>query len=256
MYFVLSLYKFFYIKDIALFRETLLNHLKPTKIKGTILIAQEGVNGVMSGKEEEIIEFKKFLQYLIENEEKNNTDLKEAQDAFKTEFISKLDKYNNIPFTKLKLRLKKEIVTMKVENLTTKAGKYIEPKNWSSFIESKKEKKMIFIDTRNDYEYEMGTFKGAINPKNNVFSEFPSWANENLSNLDKNTIIVGFCTGGVRCEKSSRYLRGMGFDEVYHLKGGILEYLQETENKDNEWQGECFVFDDRFAVNSVSKIDI
>jgi UPF0176 protein len=147
----------------------------------------------------------------------------------------------------MKVRLKKEIVRMGVEDMdVSQAGAYIEGKDWDQFISSPD---VVVIDTRNHYEIGIGTFEGAINPQTKRFRQFPEWAkNWSQDVLPQNKKIAMFCTGGIRCEKSTAYMKSLGFDEVYHLKGGILQYLEDTKNSNGKWKGECFVFDERVAV--------
>ena len=148
----------------------------------------------------------------------------------------------------MKVKLKQEIVALKIGNLDVEnlRGQYIESKDWSDFI---RRDDVVTIDTRNDYEVKIGTFEGAIDPKTEAFSDFPQWTKDNM-NLFKGKKVAMFCTGGIRCEKSTALLKYMGVEDVYHLNGGILQYLEDTKNKSGAWKGECFVFDDRGAVSS------
>jgi UPF0176 protein len=152
-----------------------------------------------------------------------------------------------MPFYRTKVKLKKEIVTMGVEGIDPRhvVGTYVKPKDWNTLIS---DPEVLLIDTRNDYEIGIGTFEGAIDPDTKTFREFPQYVKDNLD-PDKHKKVAMFCTGGIRCEKSTAYLKEQGFDNVYHLEGGILKYLEEIEEKDSMWQGECFVFDNRVAVN-------
>jgi UPF0176 protein len=154
---------------------------------------------------------------------------------------------DSLPFNRAKVKLKKEIVTMGVEGIDPNrvVGTYVNPSEWNKLIS---DPDVILIDTRNDYEYKVGTFKNAINPNTGSFREFPGYVRENL-HPDKHKKIAMFCTGGIRCEKSSAFLKEQGFDEVYHLKGGILKYLEEVPADETLWEGECFVFDERITVN-------
>jgi UPF0176 protein len=155
---------------------------------------------------------------------------------------------DRIPFQRLKVRLKKEIVKMGVPTIdpTRTVGTYVEPKDWNALIA---DPTTIVIDTRNNYEVELGTFQGAIDPNLEIFSEFPSYVEQNL-NPESHPKIAMFCTGGIRCEKASAFMLEQGFTEVYHLKGGILKYLEEVPPEESLWQGECFVFDDRRSVDA------
>ncbi|UXM93951.1 rhodanese-related sulfurtransferase [Bartonella sp. HY329] len=204
---------------------------KENGVKGTLLLAHEGINGTIAGSEEGI---------------KNVVDFITAQ----PELAEPELKYSNaskMPFLRMKVRLKKEIVTMGVEGVDPlkKVGTYIAPQDWNALIE---DEDTILIDTRNDYELEVGTFKGAIDPNIKTFREFPQWIADHDEELRKKKKIAMFCTGGIRCEKSTAYVRGLGFDEVYHLKGGILKYLEEIPQEQSLWDGECFVFDERVSV--------
>ncbi|MCB1672422.1 MAG: rhodanese-related sulfurtransferase, partial [Pseudomonadales bacterium] len=151
------------------------------------------------------------------------------------------------PFYRTKVKLKKEIVTMGVEDIDPNyiVGTYVEPRDWNRLIA---DPDVTLIDTRNHYEYQIGTFQGAINPATETFREFPGYVSENLDPSRQRKVAM-FCTGGIRCEKSTAYLKQLGFDEVYHLKGGILKYLEEVPASESLWQGECFVFDNRVTVN-------
>ena len=146
-----------------------------------------------------------------------------------------------VPFKRMFIKLKKEIVNMGLGSFDTPRGEYVSGEAWDQLIQ---QPDVVLVDTRNDFEVEMGTFKNAVDPKTTSFTEFPQWAKENLDPA-KHKKVAMFCTGGIRCEKSTAYLKAQGFNEVYHLKGGILQYLADTKNKNGLWQGECFVFDDR-----------
>ncbi|WP_032139329.1 oxygen-dependent tRNA uridine(34) hydroxylase TrhO [Rickettsia tamurae] len=227
---ILSAYSFVNIEEPANLIPKLLLIGKKKYVRGTILLANEGFNGSFSGSYENV---NLVLEELIKLTGPKDVNVK----------INYSDVH---PFQKLKVRLKKEIVAMNVENLNVDLfkGEYIEPKDWDEFITKQD---VIVIDTRNDYEVEVGTFKSAINPNIKTFKQFPAWVQQNQELL-KGKKIAMVCTGGIRCEKSTSLLKSIGYDEVYHLKGGILQYLEDTQNKNNLWQGECFVFDDRRAV--------
>lgn len=229
---ILSFYTFTKINEPEILQPQILYRAKKKCIYGTVLIASEGLNGSISGREDD-------LNYLID-EMRNLTGAREI--SVKVNYCDKQ------PFSKVKVKLKKEIVSLgygdlDVENLK---GKYIETEDWADFI---RRDDVITIDTRNDYEVKVGTFEGAVDPKTATFREFPEWTKNNMSIL-KNKKVAMFCTGGIRCEKSTALLKDMGIKEVYHLKGGILQYLEDTQNASNAWRGECFVFDDRGAVSS------
>lgn len=229
---VLSFYSFTNIEDLESLLPKILYIGKRRMIRGTILIAKEGFNGSISGKEESV-------NFLVD-EIKNLTLAKEINR--KTNYC---DKH---PFQKLKVKIKQEIIAMAVGELDieNQKGEYIEPKDWDNFIS---QKDVVVVDTRNDYEITVGTFKNSIDPNTETFKQFPQWV-ENNKQLLAGKKVAMFCTGGVRCEKSTAYLKQVGFKDVYHLKGGILQYLEDTNNKNHLWQGECFVFDDRRAVTT------
>jgi UPF0176 protein len=204
---------------------------KKKQIKGTILLSKEGFNGSISAKQQDAD--------LLFSEIVNLTNAKEVN--------LKINACSLAAFSKFKIKIKKEIVTMGVDGLDvlTLKGEYIEPKKWDEFMA---QDEVVLLDTRNDYEVELGTFRNAINPKIKNFRDFPNWLEQN-SNVLKNKKVAMFCTGGIRCEKSTAYLKTLGHDEVYHLEGGILQYLSDTKNKGANWQGDCFVFDDRRHVD-------
>jgi UPF0176 protein len=227
---ILSLYSFINIKEPEILIPKILFIGKRKYLKGTILVSHEGFNGSVSGSYENV---QLLLASIIK--------LTNAID------VNVKVNYSDIhPFHKFKVKLKKEIVALGIGDLNVNElkGEYIEPKDWDNFIT---QDNVIVIDTRNDYEIEVGTFKSAINPYTQTFKQFPAWARQNRHLLDGKKIAM-FCTGGIRCEKSTSLLESLGYQDVYHLKGGILQYLEDTQNKNNLWQGVCFVFDDRRAV--------
>lgn len=228
---VAALYKFVKLPDyqeIALRLKALCDELG---IKGTLLLAEEGINGTVSGTREGIDKLGDFLR----------ADGRFDNLSYKESF------YDEPPFYRMKVKLKKEIVTMGVEGIDPKqiVGTYVKPKDWNALIS---DPDVVVIDTRNAYEYEIGTFERAIDPKTETFREFPSYVANNLDPA-KHKKVAMFCTGGIRCEKSTAYLKSQGFEEVYHLEGGILKYLEEVPEEESLWRGECFVFDNRVAVN-------
>ncbi|MBE8189894.1 MAG: rhodanese-related sulfurtransferase [Candidatus Thioglobus sp.] len=227
---VCALYQFVRLDDFEKFRQPLHKLMEKLAVKGTILLALEGLNGTISGTQKSIDLVLEFLQ--------NDSRFDNLEIKFSYSKTS--------PFKRLKVKLKSEIVTLGIENIDplNSAGTYIKPENWNDLIS---DPEVILIDTRNNYEYEIGSFKGAINPNTETFREFPAYTKNNLEKYRGKKIAM-FCTGGIRCEKSSAYLKSQGFDEVYHLHGGILKYLQEVEKSQSLWQGECFVFDERVAV--------
>ncbi len=197
-------------------------------VKGTILLAEEGVNSTIAGPEQGVA---KVLQFI-------------RGDARFSAMTHKQSWAAEMPFSRLKIRVKKEIVTFKTPvDPNRKVGTYVAPKDWNDLIA---QDGVIVIDTRNDYEVATGKFARAIDPKTNIFSDFPRFVQENLT--DKKQKIAMYCTGGIRCEKASSYLLQQGFEQVYHLQGGILKYLEEIPPEQSLWQGECFVFDQREAL--------
>ncbi|MDH5798097.1 MAG: rhodanese-related sulfurtransferase [Paracoccaceae bacterium] len=230
MYTVAALYHFTRFADPAALRGPLLDLCQREGIRGTLLLAQEGINGTIAGSRtgiDKVLAHIRALPGCADLEWKEST----ASDE---------------PFNRMKVRLKKEIVTMGQPDVDPKArvGHYVDPSEWNALIRSPD---VAVIDTRNDYEVAIGTFEGAVDPKTSSFREFPAWWEENKHRFHNKRIAM-FCTGGIRCEKSTNYLIGQGVDEVYHLKGGILKYLEDMPQQDSTWEGECFVFDGRVSV--------
>lgn len=227
---VCALYKFVRLENFQELKAPLLDLMLKQEVRGTLLLAQEGINGTIAGTREGIDQ---VLAWLKQDPRLSDLDYKESYDT-------------DMPFYRSKVKLKKEIVTMGVEGIDPNhtVGTYVDPEDWNALIS---DPEVTLIDTRNDYEVDIGTFKGAVNPNTTTFREFPEYAAENL---DKNTNkkVAMFCTGGIRCEKSTAYLKEQGFEEVYHLKGGILKYLEKVPEEKSLWEGECFVFDNRVAV--------
>ncbi len=228
---VAALYKFVRLEDYEAIRQPLLDTMLSNNIKGTLLLANEGINGTIAGDRKGV---DKLLAWLKSDPRLTDLDHKESFDT-------------EMPFYRTKVKLKKEIVTMGVEGIdpNQSVGTYVAPKDWNQLIA---DPNVTVIDTRNNYEVEIGTFKNAVNPNTETFREFPQYVKANLD-PNANKKVAMFCTGGIRCEKSTAYLKEQGFKEVYHLKGGILKYLEEIPEKDSLWQGDCFVFDNRVAVN-------
>ncbi len=230
-YLVAALYKFValpHFKDLqAPLQAVCLDH----EVRGTILLAEEGINGTIAGPETGL---RAVLAYLNARPEFSGLVHKEswAQEP---------------PFPRMKVRLKKEIVTMGVEGIDPNAivGTYVKPADWNALIS---DPDVMVVDTRNDYEVAIGTFKGAVDPQTKSFREFPKWAEDHEAELKKPKKVAMFCTGGIRCEKSTAFMKQQGYDEVFHLEGGILKYLEEMPEDESLWQGECFVFDDRVSV--------
>lgn len=228
---VCALYKFVSLENYKEMRQPLTDVLEKNAIKGTLLLAQEGINGTVSGTREGI---DNLLNYLNSDTRMNPISYKESLD-------------DSQPFYRTKVKLKKEIVTMGVEGIDPKrvVGTYVQPQDWNALIA---DPEVFVVDTRNEYEIEIGTFKHAVNPKTASFTEFPQYVKENLD-PQKHKKVAMFCTGGIRCEKSTAYLKEQGFDDVFHLEGGILKYLEQVPQQDSLWEGDCFVFDNRVAVN-------
>ena len=228
---VAALYKFVALPDYRELREPLLDVCLNAGVKGTLLLATEGINGTIAGTRLAIDE---VLAYLKSDARFNDIDHKESLDS-------------ELPFYRMKVKLKKEIVTMGREGIDPKilVGHYVEPQDWNALIT---DPEVTVIDTRNHYECDIGSFEGAINPQTTTFKEMPAFVDQQLDPA-KHKKVAMFCTGGIRCEKSTAYLLEQGFDEVYHLKGGILKYLEEVPAEKSLWQGECFVFDNRVAVD-------
>jgi UPF0176 protein len=230
-YIVCALYKFVTLENFQQLRQPLLNVMEDNQVRGTLLLALEGINGTIAGKQDGI---EQVLAWLKQDPRLSGVSHKES---FNTE----------LPFKRSKVKLKKEIVTMGVEGIDPKkvVGSYVKPKDWNALIS---DPEVLLVDTRNDYEIEIGSFKNALDPNTKTFREFPQYVKDNLDPA-KHKKVAMYCTGGIRCEKSTAYLKEQGFEEVYHLEGGILKYLEEVPQQNTLWQGECFVFDDRVAVD-------
>ena len=230
-YIVCAMYKFVALENYEAMRQPLLAQMEALGIKGTLLLASEGINGTVSGPREGI---DGLLAYLNNDARINPISFKESL-------------HDEQPFYRTKVKLKKEIVTMGVEGINPRhtVGTYVKPKDWNALIS---DPDVLVIDTRNDYEIEIGTFKHAVDPKTKTFREFPDYVKDNMDPQQHKKVAM-FCTGGIRCEKSTAYLKEQGFDEVYHLEGGILQYLQDVPKEESLWEGDCFVFDNRVAVN-------
>ncbi|KKX30893.1 rhodanese-related sulfurtransferase [Rhizobium sp. LC145] len=227
---VAALYHFARFSRCESFRAPLQEFCDQNGIKGTLLIAAEGINGTVAGSDEAIGGLIAFLH---------------AQPEF-AGLEHKESRASKMPFLRMKVRVKKEIVTMGVEDIDPNriVGTYVEPKDWNALIS---DPETIVIDTRNDYETAIGIFKGAVDPQTKTFREFPDWVKNNTGLHNKPKIAM-YCTGGIRCEKATAFMKEQGFDEVYHLKGGILKYLEEVPEEESLWEGACFVFDDRVSV--------
>lgn len=234
-YTVAALYHFTKFTNPAALREPLLKQCKLHRAKGTLLLAREGINGTIAAPRAGI---DAILAYIRTMPSCANLQHKESHAS-------------QMPFLRMKVRLKAEIVTMGQPDIdpTLNVGNYVAPKNWNDLIERDD---VVTIDTRNDYEVGIGTFKGAVNPQTASFGEFPAWWQKNKHKYHNKKIAM-FCTGGIRCEKSTNYLLNNGVKDVYHLEGGILKYLEDVPEAQSTWHGECFVFDGRVAVKHALK---
>ena len=229
-YAIAALYRFVRLDDHPSLQQPLLDFLLEHEIRGTLLLAAEGINGTVAGTPQAI---DALLAYL-------------RRDPRLADLDCKLSYADERPFYRSRVKLKREIVTMGVDTIDPgQGGTYVDPKDWNALIS---DPEVTLIDTRNDYESAIGSFDGAIHPNTKSFREFPQYVAANLDPAKQRKVAM-FCTGGIRCEKSTAYLRQQGFDEVYHLRGGILRYLEEVPEQESMWQGECFVFDNRVSVN-------
>ncbi|ESW90024.1 rhodanese-related sulfurtransferase [Mesorhizobium sp. C280B] len=228
---VAALYRFARLDTFEALRAPLAAFCCVRGIKGTLLLAREGINGTVAGSETAIAALIDHLESI--------------------DGLAGLEiKYSNaatMPFHRMKVRLKREIVTMGVDNIdpAAGAGTYVTPADWNALIS---DTGTIVIDTRNAYEVSLGTFKGAVDPATSSFREFPAWVEQHRHELDGRKVAM-FCTGGIRCEKATAYVKSLGLEDVFHLKGGILKYLEDVPAEQSLWQGECFVFDERVSVS-------
>ena len=226
MYKIFGFYKFKQIKNIKLLKKNLKNFIEEVEVRGSIIISIEGINGTISFKPTKYKKVKNKILNLLNIRKLDNENI---------------SYYKYQVFKKGKIKIKKEVVPigMKLNKIVTKNK--IEPKDWNKFI---LKKETVLIDTRKNFEFKVGTFKGSINPELNNFRDFPRY----FKTLKKNQNIGMFCTGGIRCEKASAYLKKKGFKNVYQLKGGIINYLDNVKKKDSLWSGDCFVFDNRVSI--------
>ena len=229
---VIAFYKFVELQNLSSLQAIIKDLCTSLEIKGTILLGTEGINGTVSGVGEGIQKLVEFFSSQIEFHDLNY----------------KVSYYDTYPFRRLKVRIKKEIVTLGVKGLNPakQTGIYVDPNDWNTLIS---DPNTVTIDTRNKYETQIGIFKSSIDPNINCFREFPKFFEENYSHLNKDQKIAMYCTGGIRCEKSTAYLLKLGFKNVYHLQGGILNYLDKVPVDKSIWEGECFLFDNRIGVN-------
>jgi UPF0176 protein len=227
---VVAFYKFVTLPDFAELRAPLLAVARANAVKGTVLLAEEGINSTISGSRSGIDAVLAHLQ----------------RDQRFSDLVIKYSSARGSTFDRLKVRLKREIVTLGQPQVdpTRKVGTYVAPADWNALIG---DPDVLVIDTRNAYEVGIGTFKGAVNPNTRSFSEFPAYVEHHLQNARQRKVAM-FCTGGIRCEKASSYLLSQGFEDVYHLEGGILKYLETASPETSLWQGECYVFDQRVAL--------
>jgi UPF0176 protein len=228
---IASFYKFISIDDCPKLQAQLQSYCEEHQIKGTILIAAEGINGSISGSAATVNAALAFLR----------------QDARFSDLVHKsATASGKPPFSKLKIKIKAEIVTLRAPfaNPSQQVGTYVAPQDWNSLIQ---DPEVLVIDTRNAYEVEIGTFKGSIDPHTAAFTDFPEYVRQQLNPAEHRKVAM-FCTGGIRCEKATSLLLAEGFSEVYHLEGGILNYLEQIPEAESQWQGDCFVFDERVAV--------
>ena len=228
---VAAFYRFVHLHNYYDMRPEILGFCNNRGIKGTVILAEQGINATISGSRSDIHGFFEFL----------NLDSRLAG-------IQYQESYSNVsPFSKMKVRLKHEVVRLGIEGFDCSTrGEYVDPCVWNELISKPG---VHVVDTRNDYEIKLGRFKRAINPCTTSFREFPDWAREWANGKEKDECIAMYCTGGIRCEKSTAFIKSLGFKNVYHLKGGILNYLKTVHENDSLWEGECFVFDDRVAVD-------
>ena len=228
---IAAFYQFRVLENYLDIKPPLLAFCKENELKGTVLLAREGINSTLCGARQGI---DALFVYLREAWGINGLTVKESFADFQ-------------PFERMKVRYKKEIVALGVEDLDVDrfVGTYVEPKEWDALIS---DPNVVVVDTRNDYEVMIGTFENALDPQTKRFRDFPEWADKNLP--DKSKKIAMFCTGGIRCEKSTSYLKSRGFENVYHLKGGILQYFEDTRNSQGKWKGGCFIFDERAVLDA------
>lgn len=229
---VAAFYRFLDLADPGTFRDRLQSECERRRLLGTVLVAHEGFNGTLAGERESITDVFDWIHERLRLDEPIDARWTESSEA---------------PFRRMRVRVKSEIVTLGRPDILPhrNAGTYVEPRDWNALID---DPDVVVVDTRNHYEIEVGTFPRAIDPGTDSFRQFPAFA-EQLAATAKGKRLAMFCTGGIRCEKATALMLELGFDDVYHLRGGILNYLQQVPADDNRWSGECFVFDTRVAVD-------
>lgn len=228
---IATFYKFVRLPDYRAWREPLLLICQAAEVRGTILLAEEGINATIAGERQGIDRVLNFL----------------SSDGRFADMMVKESRHSAIPFQRLKVRLKREIVALKAKDVDPReqVGQYIEPEQWNSLIA---QDDVILIDARNDYEVRLGSFGGARDPRTESFHELPRYLDQTL-NPARHKRVAMYCTGGIRCEKATAYLLKQGFEQVFHLRGGILNYLEKMTPAESMWQGECFVFDERVSLD-------
>ncbi|MGB5716331.1 MAG: rhodanese-related sulfurtransferase [Gammaproteobacteria bacterium] len=228
---VCALYKFVSLENYRALQAPLRQFMQDHHVRGTLILADEGINGTVAASRQGV---DALLNWLRQDSRLADLDCKES-------FT------DTLPFKRAKVKIRKEIVTLGVPGIDPRhsVGTYLDPTEWNQLLA---DPDVLLVDTRNDYEYQVGSFRNAVNPQTVSFRELPRYVREHLD-PQRHRKIAMFCTGGIRCEKSTAYMKTQGFDEVYHLKGGILKYLEETPQQESLWEGECFVFDERVTVN-------
>lgn len=228
---VAAFYKFVALDNLQELRESLLQLCEENNIKGTILLAHEGINSTISGEDAALQRVLEVLQ----------------NDARIGTLTVKFSQHQTQPFGRMKVKIKPEIVTLGLPEIspTRAVGTYVKPRDWNELIS---QPDVLVVDTRNDYEVRVGSFEGAVNPQTRSFREFPQYVQENLETGQHKRVAM-FCTGGIRCEKASSLMLEYGFENVYHLEGGVLQYLEDVPRDESLFHGECFVFDERVALD-------
>jgi UPF0176 protein len=226
---IITFYEFKPLRNLPEIQARLKAAMRENSISGTIILAEEGFNSTVSGAPENIVKFTGMME-----------DILETKPAYKSSF------HETSPFKRIFVKIKPEIVTLKQPVEIEKGiGTHVSPRRWNEII---KDEKVFVLDTRNNYEFEIGTFRGAVNPKTEKFSDLPQFVAENL-NPEKHKKVAMFCTGGIRCEKFAPFMKQIGFENIYQLEGGILKYLEEIPEAESLWNGECYVFDLRVSVD-------